>query len=123
MKVGSTYKGLVTGIKPYGAFVQLEDETIGLVHISEIKTGYIDDIYKELTMGQEVTVQVIDFDEYTQKASFSMRSLENDRHFPPHRNRFSKSHYKIGFKPLKDNLPIWLEEGVTYLKTKTSQDR
>lgn len=117
MKVGSTYKGLVTGIKPYGAFVQLEDETIGLVHISEIKTGYIDDIYKELTMGQEVTVQVIDFDEYTQKASFSMRSLENDRQFAPPR-RFSNPRYKIGFKPLRDSLPGWIEEGLAYIKDK-----
>lgn len=116
MKVGSTYKGRVTGIKPYGAFVQLEDDTIGLVHISEIKSGYIDDIYKELTMGQEVTVQVIDFDEYSQKPSFSMRSLESDRHFPHHRHRYSDNRYKIGFKPLKDNLPNWIEEGLAHLK-------
>lgn len=122
MKVGETYTGVVTGIKPYGAFVQLTDQTIGLVHISEIKTGYIDNIYKELSPGQEVTVQVIDFDEYTQKASFSMRSLENDRQLPQQRHRFSKSHYKIGFKPLRDNLSDWIEDGLDYLRSKRQDD-
>lgn len=120
MKVGSTHTGIITGIKPYGAFVQLADETIGLIHISEIKTGYIDDIYKELTLGQEVTVQVIDFDEYTEKASFSMRSLENDRQFAPPR-RFSNPRYKIGFKPLRDSLKGWIEEGLAYIKDKQTK--
>lgn len=117
MKVGATYTGNITGIKPYGAFVQLPDQTIGLIHISEIKPGYIADIGKELTIGQEVTVQVIDFDEYTQKASFSLRSLDKNRKFIQPR-RFSKSYYNIGFRPLKASLAGWIEEGLTYLNNR-----
>ena len=45
MKIGDKLKGVITGIKPYGAFVSLENGTTGLIHISEIKTGYIDNIY------------------------------------------------------------------------------
>lgn len=115
MKVGSTHTGIITGIKPYGAFVQLEDETIGLVHISEIKTGYIDDIYKELTMGQEVTVQVIDFDEYTQKPSFSMRSLSELSHQRFTHQRHSTNRHKTGFRPLGAQLNQWLAEGLADL--------
>ena len=69
MKIGDKLKGKITGIKPYGAFVQLENGSIGLIHISEIKTGYIDNIYQTLSVGQEVLVQVVDYDEYSQKAS------------------------------------------------------
>ena len=42
MKIGDKLRGVITGIKPYGAFVSLDNGTTGLIHISEIKTGYID---------------------------------------------------------------------------------
>ncbi len=45
-----------TGIKPYGAFVSLENGTHRLIHISEIKTGYIDNIHTTLKVDQEVLV-------------------------------------------------------------------
>ena len=35
-EVGEELSGKVTGIQPYGAFVALDEETQGLVHISEI---------------------------------------------------------------------------------------
>ena len=58
MKIGDKLRGVITGIKPYGAFVSLENGTTGLIHISEIKTGYIDNIYNTLKVDQEVLVQV-----------------------------------------------------------------
>ena len=45
MKIGDKLRGVITGIKPYGAFVSLENGTTGLIHISEIKTGYIDNSF------------------------------------------------------------------------------
>ena len=79
MKIGDKLRGVITGIKPYGAFVSLENGTTGLIHISEIKTGYIDNIYNTLKVDQEVLVQVVDFDEFTQKASLSLRTLEEEK--------------------------------------------
>ena len=116
MKIGEKYKGVVTGIKPYGAFVSLENGTTGLIHISEIKTGYIENIYKTLEVGEEVLVQVVDYDEYSQKASLSLRTLEEENHHFPHRHRFSNSRFKIGFKPFETELPIWIREAKHYLK-------
>ena len=52
MKIGDKLRGVITGIKPYGAFVSLDNGTTGLIHISEIKTGYIDNIYNTLKVGQ-----------------------------------------------------------------------
>ncbi|BBC56080.1 polyribonucleotide nucleotidyltransferase [Streptococcus mutans LP13] len=116
MKIGDKLKGKITGIKPYGAFVQLENGSIGLIHISEIKTGYIDNIYQTLSVGQEVLVQVVDYDEYSQKASLSLRTLEEEKHHYQHRHRFSNNRLNIGFKPLEEHLPIWVEENLDYLK-------
>ena len=75
MKIGDKLRGTITGIQPYGAFVELESGITGLIHISEIKTGYIENIHDLLAIGDTVQVQVLDFDEYTKKASLSMRTL------------------------------------------------
>lgn len=119
MKIGDKLKGTITGIKSYGAFVQLENQMTGLIHISEIKPGYIDNIYKTLTIGQDVLVQVLDVDEFTQKASLSMRTLEEEHHQIPHRHRFSSNRHKTGFKPLKEKMPEWIKESMAFLQNET----
>ena len=43
-KIGSVVLGYVTGIKEYGIFVQLDNNTSGLIHISEISNKYIESI-------------------------------------------------------------------------------
>ena len=52
-EVGEEFSGKVTGIQPYGAFVALDDETQGLVHISEITYGFVKDINEFLTVGKK----------------------------------------------------------------------
>ena len=71
-KIGMTIQGKVTGIQPYGAFVSLDNNQQGLIHVSEVKHGFIKNISDELTVGDTVTVQVIDIDEYTKKISLSL---------------------------------------------------
>ena len=115
MRMGDKITGTITGIKPYGAFVALDNGTTGLIHISEIKTGYIENIYQLLKVGEKVLVQVVDFDEFTQKASLSLRTLEEEKHHLHRRHRFSNSHLNIGFQPLADNLPKWTKESLELL--------
>ncbi|MGQ7462995.1 S1 RNA-binding domain-containing protein [Streptococcus suis] len=116
MKIGDKIKGTVSGIQPYGAFVDLENGTTGLIHISEIKTGYVDNIHDQLIIGQEVLVQVVDYDEYTAKASLSIRTLEEERQKIPRHHRFTNERNKIGFAPLAKSLPKWIKESKNYLK-------
>ena len=59
IEVGQKVTGKVTGIKNFGAFVALEDNQSGLIHISEISNDYINDINDVLSMGEEVTVKVV----------------------------------------------------------------
>lgn len=116
MKIGQKYEGTVSGLRPYGAFVVLDNGVKGLIHISEIKTGYVDSIYNVFKVGDPVRVQVIDYDEYSGKASLSMRSLEEEKHHFPQRHRFSNKKVKIGFQPLADHMPEWIDDSLEFLK-------
>ena len=120
MKIGDKLKGRITGIQSYGAFVELENGTTGLIHISEIRTGFIENIYDVLKIGEEVQVQVVDLDEYTGKASLSIRTLEEEKHQLPRRRRFSSDRVKYGFAPLARMMPIWTKEAISNLNKKKS---
>ncbi|MBE6936010.1 MAG: S1 RNA-binding domain-containing protein [Ruminococcaceae bacterium] len=70
--VGTIAEGKVTGIQRYGAFVTLPDQTVGMVHISEISYQYVQDIHEVLEVGQQVKVKVINVDE-NGRISFSIK--------------------------------------------------
>ena len=74
-KIGDIVQGVVTGIQPYGAFVQLDEEQQGLIHISECRSAFIKQVSDELSIGQSIEVMVLDIDEYTHKLSLSRRSV------------------------------------------------
>ena len=44
IEVGSVMEGTVTGITKFGAFVELPDKKVGLVHISEVANEYVKDV-------------------------------------------------------------------------------
>lgn len=59
IKVGNVYEGTVKNIEAYGAFVELENNVEGLLHISEIEHNRIVKVEKVLNTGDKVKVQVI----------------------------------------------------------------
>lgn len=120
MKIGDKLKGRITGIQSYGAFVELETGDTGLIHISEIRTGFIENIHEALKVDEEVQVQVVDLDEFTGKASLSIRTLEEEKHQLPRRRRFSSDRVKYGFAPLACMMPIWTKEAISNLNKKKS---
>jgi S1 RNA binding domain protein len=56
---GSIVTGKVVRLHDFGAFVQLDEETTGLVHISEVDRDFVENIHAYLTEGQQVSVKVI----------------------------------------------------------------
>ena len=74
---GAILRGKITGIVPFGAFVELEDGKTGLVHISEVSTEYVDDINKHLTQGQSVKVKVMTVDEKGKISLSIKRAADN----------------------------------------------
>lgn len=86
IEVGSKVKGKVTGITNFGAFVELDQKTTGLVHISEVADTYVKDINEHLSVGDEVTVKVINV-ESDGKIGLSIKKAVEKK---PERQRVSK---------------------------------
>ena len=114
MRIGDKLKGVVTGLQPYGAFVELESGATSLIHISEIRSGYVSNIHDILSIGEKVFVQVIDVDEYSKKASLSLRTLEETPQRTVRHHRFSNDRHKSGFAPLAQQMPTWVKEGKVF---------
>ena len=63
VEVGNIVEGKVTGVKKFGAFVQLPDGKTGMVHISEVSNSYINELSEHLQVGQVVKVKVLSISE------------------------------------------------------------
>jgi len=72
---GATVSGKVTGITDFGAFVDIGNGKSGLVHISEVSSGYVKDINEHLKVGQEVTAKIISVSD-AGKISLSIKKAE-----------------------------------------------
>lgn len=83
VKIGDIVTGTITGIQPYGAFVQIDSQTQGLIHVSEIKAGFVKAIDELFSINQQVTVQIIDIDGYSGKISLSIRTLGHPAKIQP----------------------------------------
>lgn len=62
LDVGSIVEGRVSGIAKFGAFVDLPEKKVGLVHISEISDAYVNDVNEFLKVRDVVRVKIISVD-------------------------------------------------------------
>jgi len=79
--VGTIYTGKVLKIKPFGAIVSLPGGVPGLVHISQITNGFVQDVSDVLGVGDEVDVRVVTIDDASGKISLSMKDVPQRRHY------------------------------------------
>jgi len=63
VEVGKIYQGKVTGIKDFGAFVEVLPGQEGLVHISELADGFVKSVTDVVKLGDTTLVKVIGVDE------------------------------------------------------------
>ena len=77
LKEGSVLEGVVKNITDYGAFVDLGGVD-GLLHVTDISWKRINHPAEVLSVGQTVKVQVIKFNDDTQRISLGMKQLEED---------------------------------------------
>lgn len=73
-KAGDVVEGTVDSIKPYGAFINMEDGLSGLVHISQISNQRIKHPSVVLKEGQKITAKILSVTDG--KISLSMKALE-----------------------------------------------
>ena len=63
LEVGAIVEGEVTGITNFGAFVQLPEGKVGLIHISEVSNVYVKYVHDFLKEHDKVKVKVLSIDE------------------------------------------------------------
>lgn len=86
LDVGKIYEGKVTGITKFGAFVEIEPGTTGMVHISEVANTFVNEIKDHLTEGQTVKVKVLSVSEEGKISLSIKKAIDN----PPKQRDFKR---------------------------------
>ena len=121
-------EGKVTRITNFGAFVELEEGKVGLIHISEVADVYVNDVHDFLSEGDTVQVKIVNID--GNKIALSLKqakpkSPESDGAFRPRRGDFRRPQRQLSAS-FEDKLSKFLkdsDERLTDLKRKTDSKR
>jgi ribosomal protein S1 len=73
--IGTVVTGKVARMTDFGAFIELENGVDALLHVSQISKEHIEKPQDVLTLGQEVTAKIVDFNEKDHKISLSIKAL------------------------------------------------
>ena len=77
-RMGDVIKGTVARVAGYGAFIELEHDIDGLVHISQISEERVEKIKDFLNEGDEVTARVIKIDKEERRIGLSIKAADYD---------------------------------------------
>ena len=131
MEAGSIVEGKVTRITNFGAFVELEEGKVGLIHISEVADVYVNDVHDFLSEGDAVQVRIVNID--GNKIALSLKQAktkpqESDgQSFKQRRTDFRKPQQQRQLSAsFEDKLSKFLkdsDERLTDLKRKTDSKR
>ncbi len=77
-KIGDLVTGKVTKLTNYGAFVELQNDIDGLVHISQISEDRVEKIKDVLKVGDEVKARVIKIDKDDRRIGLSIKAAQYD---------------------------------------------
>jgi len=76
LEIGQLIEGKITGIKPFGVFVDFNGVS-ALLHIKQVSQKFIDSLEKIFQIGQPIKAVIIDLDEGKGRVAISTRILEN----------------------------------------------
>lgn len=106
-EVGEVYSGRVVNIQSFGAFVQILPGKDGLLHISRIAEGHVNDVEDFLSVGDEIEVKILEVDQKSGKISLDrMDKPEGSTTSSRSENEYS-SHYHsshLAFDGTQDDL-------------------
>ena len=107
---GAVVRGTVVSIKPYGAFISLDDNVNGLLHISEITDSFVSDVNKYVKVGQSIDLKILDIDTETNHVKLSLKAVKKNK--PRKRYNLSEEHFNAfkEFRILKEQLPRFIKE-------------
>ncbi len=105
-EVGKIYKGKVKRVvDKLGAFVEILPNKEGLVHISKLETGFVDEVTSVASVGDEIMVKLVEVDDLG-RLNFSRKAVINEmgrERVEAQESRSTKSSSKTDTKPAGGN--------------------
>ncbi len=114
---GRILKGIVTGIEPYGVFVQFDDYYSGLIHISEISDSFVKDPADYVKIGEIINAKIIDVDDQMGHLKLSIKNIQYKEKKTTVRRKIKET--SLGFKTLSYCLPFWIQESLKNIEKKS----
>jgi len=112
-KVGEILKGKISGIEPYGAFIELDNKMSGLVHISEISTRFVNDLHDYFELDETIYVKVIGDKD---KAHLNLSIKDIDYKYGDNKKTIKEE--GEGFLPLAHKRSFWIKEKIEEINRK-----
>lgn len=84
--VGDVIKGKVVRIVSFGAFVEVEKEVDGLVHVSQISNEWLENPTSALKVGEEIEAKILEIDPEKEKMTLSIKALLPEAERKPRRS-------------------------------------
>ena len=75
---GQIVEGTINRIVPFGAFIQIDEDLEGLIHISELSNKHIEKAEDAVTVGQKLKAKIIKLYPDEQKIGLSIKALEEE---------------------------------------------
>ncbi|MEM1224979.1 MAG: S1 RNA-binding domain-containing protein [Planctomycetota bacterium] len=75
---GEPVIGVVVGVMPFGVFVELSPECSGLIHVSKISDGFVEDLHEAVQVGDVVTAYITGIDSKRRRVALSAISPERE---------------------------------------------
>ncbi len=75
LKENMIVKGRIKGIQPYGAFIELENGAVGLLHIEDMSVARIKTPFDRFSIGDEVNVKIKNIDKEKNRIMFTYKEL------------------------------------------------
>lgn len=113
-KKGDIIKGVVSGIEPYGIFVQIEDNYCGLIHISQISNGFVRNISDYVKQNEKIYVKILNIDNDKKHMDLSIKNIQYKINHNIKRKKIIET--KLGFKTLAYKLPYWIKDNIENYK-------
>ena len=114
IKIGDIVEGQITGVTKYGIFVSLEDNYVGMVHISEVSTKFVSNLEQKYIVGDLVKVKVLSIDEDKLQVKLSIKKMKTIVKRKP-----GIEEKGGGFEPLRENLNVWVDETLKKIEKKS----
>ena len=87
LEVGTVMKTKVTRVVDFGAFVELKSGSEGLVHVSNLASGFVDNVRDIVKPGDEITIEVIGEDKMGRPDLRRLEEGETPGEHPPRKGR------------------------------------